>query len=329
MRTQPGARVRLKAAINPGGGSARAASTPPTQSRPNVTVKDCAAARGGTARGASRSTLRTASLNRVPRAPVLVPALPVRLPGANLLWLLMVLLVLLAQARGEAADATAAFDAANRLYAEGRFLEAAAAYEQILQSGQASAAVYFNLGNAHFKAGQMGRAIAAYRQAGQIAPRDPDLRANLQFARNQVQGPTVRPGRWEHWLGRLSLDEWAALGAFALWLTFALMIARELQPSLARSLRSWTLTAGMVTAVLIVCAMLAYRSDSQHRMAIVISPEAAVRQSPLEGAPNTFTARDGAELRVLDQKDDWLQVTDGTRRVGWVKESAVVVSGRS
>ena len=75
------------------------------------------------------------------------------------------------------------FDTANKLYEEGKFAEAAAAYESLVQSRQVSAALYFNLGNAWFKSGQIGRAIAAYRQAEQMTPRDPDLRANLQFAR--------------------------------------------------------------------------------------------------------------------------------------------------
>jgi len=52
-----------------------------------------------------------------------------------------------------------------------------------------------------------GRAIAAYRQAERMTPRDPDARANLQFARNQVQGPTLPAGRWERLLGTLSLNE--------------------------------------------------------------------------------------------------------------------------
>jgi len=199
-----------------------------------------------------------------------------------------------------------------------------AAYEQILATGQASPAVYFNLGNAFFKSSQIGRAIAAYRQAGSISPRDPDLRANLQFARNQVQGPTLRPGRLERWLGALSLNEWTWLSAVAVWLTFVLLTVRQLKPALARPLKSWTLTAGLITALLIVCFAMAFVSTTTTTIVVISVPEAAVRSGPFEESPNAFTARDGAELRVLDQKDGWWQVTDGTRRVGWVKGEAVV-----
>jgi len=63
-----------------------------------------------------------------------------------------------------------------------------------------------------------------------------------------------------------------------------------------------------------------------HKTAIVTVSEASVRNGPFDESPSAFTARDGAELRVLDHKDDWLQVTDGTRRVGWVKRDAALVS---
>ena len=55
-----------------------------------------------------------------------------------------------------AADVTADFNAANKLYAEGKFAAAAATYEKILQSGAVSPALWFNYGNAEFKAGTTG-----------------------------------------------------------------------------------------------------------------------------------------------------------------------------
>jgi tetratricopeptide (TPR) repeat protein len=227
------------------------------------------------------------------------------------------------------AEISLAFDAANKLYAQGKFTEAAGAYEKLAQSGTASPAIYFNLGNAFFKSSQVGRAIAAYRQAERMTPRDPDAHANLQFARNQVQGPTLRPNRWESLLGTLSLNEWTGLSAVALWLTFGLLTVRELRPALARSLRSWSLLAGLSTALLVACLVLAWTGQTLHKTAIVTAKEATVRNAPFDESPSAFTAHDGAELRVLDSKDDWLQVTDGTRRVGWLKRNAVLVSPSS
>jgi len=126
-----------------------------------------------------------------------------------------------------APDPSFSFDAANKLYYASKFPDAVAAYENILYSGQKSVALYYNLGNAYFKSGQIGKAIALYRQAQKINPRDPDIRANLQFARNQIQGPTLALSHGERFLGKLTLNEWTTLAAAALWLFFCLLALRE------------------------------------------------------------------------------------------------------
>jgi len=217
-----------------------------------------------------------------------------------------------------------AFDAANKLYAENKFSEAAMAYERIGQSNGVSAALLFNLGNAHYKAGQVGLAIAAYRRAEQLAPRDADLRANLQFVRSQVQGPTVRPGFPERTLALLRLNEWTGLSAGALWLTFGLLAVRQLRPALAPALRNACRVAALLTVLLGGALAFAARAQTANRTVVVTQRETSVRITPNDEARPAFTANDGAELRVLDRKGDWLQVSDRTtRNYGWLKSSLV------
>jgi len=220
-------------------------------------------------------------------------------------------------------DAVRQFDAANRLYEERKFPEAATAYEAILTSGKTSPAVYFNLGNARFKSGEIGRAIVAYRHAAQLTPRDPDVKANLQFARNQVQGPRLHPSRLQRLFGLLSLNEWSGLTAVALWLTLLLLTAMQLRPVLRASLRTVTLIAGGATLGLGVCLFATFQLNATRDLAVVTARDVIIRNGPLDESQTSFTANDGAELRVLDRKDDWLQVSDGTRRVGWLKRNEV------
>lgn len=226
-------------------------------------------------------------------------------------------------ARAPAVEADKLFENGNKLYEERRYPEAAAAYEAILTAGQASPAIYFNLGNAYFKANQTGRAIVAYRQAQQLTPRDPDVSANLRFARNQVEGPTLKPTRWQRAIGTLSLNEWAALSVAGLWLTFALLALAQWRPALKSSLRLATLLAGSGTLVVALCLVVSLTNNTAANTVVVTGKDVFVRNGPLEESQSAFTAHDGAELRVLDRKEDWLQVTDGTRRSGWLQRSAV------
>lgn len=236
--------------------------------------------------------------------------------------LLFVVLGLIAPSRGQNLPAT--FESANNLYYAGKFQEAATAYEKLLQAGERSAAVYFNLGNALLKTGQVGRAVANYHEAERLAPRDPDVRANLQFARNQVQGPSLSPTRWERWLARLTLNEWALLSAAGVWLCFILLALIQLRPALRASLRPILIALGPLTVLLCVCSVTAYRARAS-RIAVVVTRDVVIHQGPLDVAQTAFIVHDGAELRVLEHKDDWLLVSTDPRRIGWVKRDKVVI----
>ncbi len=79
---------------------------------------------------------------------------------------------------------TGTFDDANKLYEQKQYSKALRAYEGLIRNGNISSAIFFNAGNAAFKNKQLGRAIVHYREAERFAPRDPDIQANLKFARN-------------------------------------------------------------------------------------------------------------------------------------------------
>ena len=223
-----------------------------------------------------------------------------------------------------AADVAPAFDAANKLYEQGRFMEAANAYEPMLSGSSTSPTILFNLGNALFKSGQIGRAIATYREVERLMPRDPDVRANLQFARNQVQGPTLRASWLERWLGAFSLNEWTLLAAGAFWTICVLMTAGQWQPQWQRRLRVYAAAAGGAAVVLFACLSLTLQQQSRET-AIVITSEVVVRAGPFQESQSAFTVHDGAEFRILDGKDEWLQVSDGAHRSGWLKREQVAV----
>ncbi len=224
-----------------------------------------------------------------------------------------------------AADNSSGFDAANKLYEQGKFSEAATAYQQLVQSGTTSSALYYNMGNAFFKSGQIGHAVAAYRDAEQIAPRDPEVRANLQFVRGKVQGPSLAPTGAERWLANLTINEWAAFAAILLWLWLGLLILIQVRPNLKRPLQTVLWIGGV--ALLTVCGCLtAAWSNASAKTAIVVASDAVVHNGPLEEAPGAITVHDGAELTVLDTKNDWLQVRLDSTRTGWLKRDQVVLA---
>jgi tetratricopeptide (TPR) repeat protein len=224
-----------------------------------------------------------------------------------------------------AADVASDFSAANKLYAEGKFSDAAAAYEKILQTGAQSPALLFNAGNAAFKAGHIGKAVAAYRQAQLLAPRDAELRANLAFVRNQVQGTTIRESRWQNWVNALTLNEGTLLTAIFFWLTLGLLTLRQLRPALVPNLKTATRTFSALTFVAGAILTMQALNHFNSSVAIVTTTETTARSGPFDEAQSAFTVRDGAELTVLDRHDDWVQVANGAGKIGWLSRKQVEV----
>jgi tetratricopeptide (TPR) repeat protein len=202
------------------------------------------------------------------------PGLWRRLPGLVFLWLVG---WALAGSQTRGADPDSGFEQANKLYEQSKFVEAAKGYKAVMDSGSRSAALYFNLGNALFKSGQIGRAIVNYRLAEWLDPRDPDIRANLQFARSSVNGGAVQAPWWRRWTSRLTLDEWTILCACALWLWLILLTLVQWRPALRESLRGYTASAGVALAFLLTALCVASFERFESRAAIVTASEAVVR----------------------------------------------------
>ncbi len=221
----------------------------------------------------------------------------------------------------------AIFFHAGTLYGQERYQEAAAEYEKILAAGHASPAVYFNLGNAYFKLGDVGRAVLNYARARRLAPRDPDIAVNLSYARESREDASESPAyaRLVFPLAdRLNGKETllATSAAYAL-LMLALIVAR-LVPRARRAARRAAVALGVALVILVTSGAFRLVAVELPRYAVVVAPdERAVRFEPSASGTEHFRIKPGSVLRVLSERDGWSQVArrDGTR--GWLEDTAL------
>lgn len=215
------------------------------------------------------------------------------------------------------------FNEANKLYEQGKFAEAAATYDKLVQSGRISVPLLFNLGNAYLKSGQIGRAIVQYRRAEGIAPRDPEIRANLELARHRVAEAKNRQGVFAAVVKKLTLNEWTVLTFFAVTFWFAMLAIREWLPSWRNSFRGALIALGLAALLSGTCLVKAIFEQTV-RHAVVVVPEAVIRRGPFQESQSIFTIRDGAEVEVINQKDDWVEIADNGRRTGWLPAAQTI-----
>src|SRR2546426_7238364 len=116
------------------------------------------------------------------------------------------------------AQADAQFAKANQEFAQGHFKEAISGYEALIRSGQWSANVFYDLGNAYFRTGDFGRAILNYERALALERHHPEATANLQIARDEAHALEIQPSSLEHYLQFASLNQYSIAAATAFWL---------------------------------------------------------------------------------------------------------------
>src|SRR6187455_379670 len=80
------------------------------------------------------------------------------------------------------ADGKQELNEAEKAYDARQYGRAVELYEQLLREGYVSCQLYFNLGNAHYKNGDLGKAIHAYELARKLEPDEEDIKINLSIA---------------------------------------------------------------------------------------------------------------------------------------------------
>ena len=142
-------------------------------------------------------------------------------------------------------------------YAAGEWTSAARSWEAVREAGLESSTLYYNIGNAYFKDGDIAHAILWYERALKLDPTNEDAGFNLSFARNQVQDKIEEiPEPFIEVIGHkmcriLPSDTWAVLAVVFFAVTLALVLLFLLGPTV-RS-RKTGFISGIVT--LLVCLL--------------------------------------------------------------------------
>lgn len=207
------------------------------------------------------------------------------------------------------------------------YRDAAKILETILADGYRNGAVYYNLGNAWFRAGEYGRAILNYRKALPYRPRDPYLKANLEQALAMAPGRLPEPARpW--WIHVLFWTQWlsyptkvycvvimSSLGALTITLAVLLRRPRLYWVTVGFVLISIAIgiDAGLSNPELIDARRAVITGETEARKGMGTSYEPAFDQ-PL---------RDGAEFQVLQITSDWTFGHFEGIGDGWVRNEVV------
>lgn len=221
-----------------------------------------------------------------------------------------------------------AYERGNAAYDAERFSDAVTAYEHLAASGVWNVELYFNLGNACYQQGDLGRAILNYERAIAIDPDFQPARRNLDFALSKTAHALGRPvgfgleGRTSSRVPGLTEPMLQGLLIVFWWLLWGILIRSIRSTVMPRKVAAllWILVTGL-------CAVALALPVSAIRSAVVIVPEVPLRYGPdpLDGVRATLAPGD----RVLVDRVDgiWARVETASGDRGWLELGNIALLG--
>jgi len=240
--------------------------------------------------------------------------------------------------RREVLDAALlAFDRGTELSRQSS-AQAAASYrecvkglEALVADGVRNGKLYYDLGNAYLQLGQIGNAIANYRRAERLIARDPQLQANLAFARSLCRNQ-IRPAGGKaalhtvlfwHYDTSLPARFWTAFLAYVLF--WVMLMGRSLSRApawgyAATALFVVWLAAGTSTAV-------DWIERSRTIAGVTVTDDIVVRKGNGDGYEPQFLEplHEGVEFTVIDERPGWYKIELADGSTGWLKRGQVVI----
>lgn len=235
-----------------------------------------------------------------------------------------VLLVTTFQLQGQTAEDS--FKQGNASYADGRYQEAIDAYRKVLDSDLESAAVYYNLANAHFKLNNIAPSVYYYEKAKRLAPGDFEIRNNASFA-EKMKIDAIQPlpeNTFKRWfnsvLNLTTTDGWAyiTVGLMILFVVLFLGYYFSIDSVKKRSLFVGSFTSILLGGVALLFAYTAYDKAEKDRPAIVFATEADVKSEPNLASTEAFKLHEGTRVMILDTVDNWKKIIIADGKTGWI-----------
>ena len=224
-------------------------------------------------------------------------------------------------------------DEANQEYRKGKFVEAIQRYESIVNSGLVSGDLYYNLGNAYYKSGNIGKAILNYERALKWLPNDDDLHHNLQLANLMITDkiePTPRLFIWDWWDSIRSTLSLTRITWFSYFL-YVIVVGCIILAILAQTyvLRKFAVLGGVATLVVLIFCLIIF-SDKLKMLdsdthAIVTSAITTIKNSPDPSSTDAFVLRNGVKVQIIDEVGAWLKIQLADGKVGWMDQKAAEV----
>lgn len=234
--------------------------------------------------------------------------------------------ILLASGTARPTGQTRAFLDAVEQYRQNNYRQAIASFMTIADSGVHNGKLFYNLGNAYLKNGQLGHAILWYERALQRMPDDPDLKFNYDYAvsltKDRIDGSATSIWRilffWNHLLSAQMIRWLAIVFNFVFWSVLLIRTLLKKKPLKGPVYLLLIALLGFTTT-----AAYNYYSRSYGTAGIILADEAPVRSGLSNQSTELFVLHAGTKVKVENEKDGFYRIYFTEGKIGWLAKMSV------
>ena len=192
------------------------------------------------------------------------------------------------------------FEQGNAAYNGGNHNLAIEKYEEILGLKVHSAEVYFNLGNAHYRLGNVAESVYYFEQAKRLSPEDNSIQNNAAFAENmtldaiEILPKTQLEQFQETVLLSLNLTQWAYLTIVLGWITFFFFLFYRLSREMMFKRLFFVLGCILFLGVLLSARLTQQKKSlADLRKGVIFEKEIEIWENPIKGQKYFFYCMKG------------------------------------
>ncbi|MCZ7555199.1 MAG: tetratricopeptide repeat protein [Bacteroidia bacterium] len=223
------------------------------------------------------------------------------------------------------------FAEALQSYKSGQYSEAISLLESLARDGHAGYEVQYNLGNAYYKNGDIGKSVLAFQRALRLRPTDEDATHNLNVVlartRDRVEPmPLLFFVQWWNDLKMSRLpDDFLLWSVIFLWLTAAAaFVFFGFRSTFVRRL---ALVGGVLIALCFAASFSLYSERladfHQRNFAVVMAAQLSVKSAPDESGIESFIIHEGLTVEILERRDEQLLIRLADGKQGWIPSSQI------
>ena len=226
---------------------------------------------------------------------------------------------------------TELFEQATTAYNQGAYEKAIENYLEIVNNGEHSAALYYNLGNCYYKLNQIAPSIYYYEKALLLKPGDKEIKNNLIYAQQMtIDAIETTPESgltriYNSFIGILSFDQWAYL-AVSLVILFVLSYLAYYFLRYSSHKRI-SFIVSIISLILGITslgfAFVQYNYYNSEQPAIVFAEECLVKSEPNNRSSEVFLLHEGTKVKVLDELEDFRKIELADGKIGWVHQDEI------